>query len=654
MEKTLNKKVLLFGALIVSIICITIISLSPVLANMKNQEAAVAKSTEQKARDISGRRIISTLITEDFSSSKKALSAQTRQMIFIDGKSYEVVTENINTEITGGIYDVKGTLDVRTNKVYLTSANFLGTLYDGVKEETLDKKLTTSTLGKAKPRKVAVFLFNYQNSSEKEITPEEIEEMMFGEGKFAKYFKEASYNRQVVTGDVFGWNTIPSNATSLCQANTQNLESAVTSNSVNLNEYTNIFLITMCPGFIRNGSSNTSPTPHIINGTTYNKVMTWANIGTQNWDQPSNQMSESMDGEHILNNLEHLMIHEFGHALGLLHAHGIQCQGVISTNNCQSVALGNYFDTMAYDTIGLHFNAWSKAKLGWFSGTELRTITQSGIYSINDLESANINSPSTLTGNTKAYKIKPSVNSNKTPIWIEFRKAIGFDKGIDTPAFGSWDSFNEVQNPPYNIYDNQEGIMIYREGSEGNTSGQISPINARLMYLRNSPNIGNSANPYQVSLNVGQTYTEPRYGLTITTLPSISPSARRFEVEMNPDLECTNLAPYLSVNYPPTQMARGSSNYIWVRLINMDYIACPNSNFLPSINGLPSGVVPQNINSDSITSFLENIEPDGERIFGLNIYVGLNTQTGQYNFPITLTNTSSGLSQTFNLPMSII
>ncbi len=646
MEKTLNKKVLLFGALIVSIICITIISLSPVLANMKNQEAAVAKSTEQKTRDISGRRIISTLITEDFSSSKKELSAQTRQMIFIDGKSYEVVTENINTEITGGIYDVKGTLDIRTNKVYLTSANFLGTLYDGVKEETLDKKLTTSTLGKAKPRKVAVFLFDYQDTATQPFYPSTIDNMMFGDGKFARYFNEVSYGRQSITGDVFGWYTIPTSATGgACQAMPENLGSFIgNGEEIDLNSYGHVVFITLCNGNISLGSSFLEPTPMVINGTTYNKVLTWVNVSASVWNTLNPGSSESIAGTHQMTNLEAILTHEFGHAMGLHHADAISCEGNLPTDNCEGVGLGNYYDIMSYNNIASHLNVWSKSKLGWFSGNELRTITQSGIYSISDIGSPPNAGQLQIP---KAYKIKPVTNSNKTPIWIEFRSGFGFDAGLSTGAFGGISG----DGPPHNIAENKQGIFVYKEGFTSNTYGAINPKNSKLMYLRNAPNLGTQSNPYQVSLNPGQTYSEPRYGLTIQTLPTTNPQYRRFQVNLNPNLECQRLAPQLSLGITNNQPASaGSAKTIFVYTKNLDYLSCPNSNFDMSIDY--SDLTP-NGSGGGIPALLTNLSPDDERHITRGIWIPLGTAPGTYTVTVTMTNLASSLSETKIIPITV-
>ena len=656
MEKTLNKKVLLFGALIVSIICITIISLSPVLANMKNQEATLVKAPIQaNTKDISGKRIIGITISENFLEEEKydiknkdTHTDTITQEIFINGKGYPFILDNLATEITGGIYEVNGHLDMKTNIVTLKKVTYLGEVFDGMKETTKENQALLTGHKKVKSKKVAVFLFNYRNSNEKVLFPNEVSNMMFNEGNFSKYFKEASYNRQSITGDVFGWNLIQSEATSSCQATLQNLESAVATHNVNLNNYSNIVLISMCPGYARYGSSNTGPMPHLINGITYNKVMTWANVGIENWYRSSNQMSESMDGPHILNNLEHLLIHEFGHALGLLHAHGLSCEGTLPTNNCQGVGLGNYFDTMAYWTIGLHFNGWAKAKLGWFSETEIKTITQSGTYVINDLES--LPSNTNLNEHIKIYRIKPSTSSTKTPIWIEFRKAIGYDRGLNTPAFGGFlGGGGEV--PPHNMAENEQGILIYREGFENNLGGQINAKSPYLMYLRNAPNLGTSSNPYQVSLNPGQTYIEPRYGLSLTTLNSTSTTSRTFEVAMDQDFECERLAPEAKTTLIGNPVATpGTSKIFSVWTKNMDYLSCSNSNLNFSVD---FGGLQENGSTSSVNPFLSNLSPDDERQFGFGVWVPAGTIPGTYNVGVTITNQTSGLYTSNTIPIVV-
>lgn len=649
MENNINKKTFLFFAFILSVICITIISLSPV-AGKNNQLASVsaASKTETSQKDISGKRVIGITIKEDFlgSPKKENHSDDVIQKIFIDGKSYNLETENINLEFKTGIYDVKGSLDLKTGIVKISDARFLGNISDGTQNKNLTILPVKDNLTKIKPKKVAVFLFDHTDTATQPFYPSDIEEIMFGNGNFKKYFREASYGRQQITGDAFGWFTIPQNVgNGLCQANPEQIGNFIQDGEgINLNEYTNFVIITLCNGAVANGSSNTGPLPYIINGNTYNKTVSWVNISESKWNMASDQMSQSAPEENILTNLEHLLIHEFGHALGLFHAHGISCQGNTSEENCSGVGLGNYFDVMSYNTIGLHLNAWSKAKLGWFINGELKIINQSGIYEIKDLARGNMGGQISQT--PIAYRIRPSVNSIKTPIWIEFRNAYGFDSGINTQEFEG-----EGDTPPFDISENKNGIMIYKEGFEGMFSGQINPKTARLMYLRNSPNTENP-NPYQVSLNPGETYEEPRYGLSITSLSSNDPNKRRFQVNLNPNLACTRLNPKVDYNFLGNSVIQpGGTTFVKVNIKNMDYISCPNSNLIHNINF--GNNLSQSGGLNNLSNLLSNMSSDDERSFSFGIYSNPSTLPGTYAVSVSIQNQSSALSSTIEIPVTI-
>ncbi len=652
MKVSLSKFAVITIAIVVVVFPLAIIGKSVVNGSIQRAYALLPINSKMESRvdtrttiPISGRYIIGVTVREDFLEKGTEKIIKT---IYINGKEYEFTTDNVSTEIESGFYDVIGKLDPKTNKVIISSAKFSGYISDGVLDRDNVSTSTSSTVKKKK--KVAVFLFDYQDSSTQPFYPSDVHEIMFGNGKFKNYFKEASYDRLLLSGEIFGWYTIGHNAgNGPCQADVEtDLAAAISGSSINLNNYGNIVIISLCNGQVANGQSNTGPTPYNINGTTYNKTVTWVNVSASTWNQISSQMMEGVSGMHILTNLERLLTHEFGHALGLMHANAISCMGTLPTAECQGVGVGNHYDTMAYETIGLHLNAWAKAKLGWFTGTELQTITQSGTYTIGSLESQ----PgfSQLSVVAKAFKVKPSINSPKTPIWIEFRKAVGFDTGINTPAFGGIQG-GGGEAPPYNIAENQNGIMIYKEGFEGIYSGAINPATASLMYLRGAPNLGTGSNPYQVSLNPGQIYSEPRYGLSITTIPTSSTTSRKFEVTMNPGFACTHLQPALdSWQLNNTYVSAGTSTIINNLLVNKDYLSCPNASFTYSFN---FGQLEQNGSTPGLESFLSNLSPDDERRFIFGVFVPTGTVPGIYDVVVTITNTSSGLSSTDIVPISV-
>jgi len=120
--------------------------------------------------------------------------------------------------------------------------------------------------------------------------------------------------------------------------------------------------------------------------------------------------------------------HEIGHSLGLYHSHGLECGAVTVSLNCltnagtNSQEYGNAWDVMgnnwpgdAHDAV-TWFSAQQELTLGWLSGSQVRTVTTSGTYSLAPLEQPGATSPQVLVLPTPTHSYR-----------VEYRQPIGQD-----------------------------------------------------------------------------------------------------------------------------------------------------------------------------------------------------------------------------------
>ena len=140
--------------------------------------------------------------------------------------------------------------------------------------------------------------------------------------------------------------------------------------------------------------------------------------------------------------VDFLLSHEIGHSLGVNHANGWDCGDNTLYGDCQHVEYGNDFDTMGDGLFSLHFNAFYKDILGWFGSSDLLSISQSGRYTINPLE--------TVTGTKAAKIVIPTLSKD---FYLEYRRGIGFDSNLNNPEFVS----------------NQSGLFVNMVSRMGNS-----------------------------------------------------------------------------------------------------------------------------------------------------------------------------------------
>lgn len=121
------------------------------------------------------------------------------------------------------------------------------------------------------------------------------------------------------------------------------------------------------------------------------------------------------------------LAHEFGHNLGLPHAHGLNCPGRIGARDC---ALDDYGD--AADTMGggywtgrgsPQYNAHYKLRLGWLDSEETATIVKPGTYAFQLTPAA--------SRGLKAIYIPMTLPNGEPGRYVaEFRERRGLDRDI--------------------------------------------------------------------------------------------------------------------------------------------------------------------------------------------------------------------------------
>jgi len=313
---------------------------------------------------------------------------------------------------------------------------------------------------------VLVVLVNFADDAVQPYTIADAQSMFFGEVN--GYVLENSYGQTSITGNVYGWYTIPDSVTS-CDITqiAADAQSAAAAAGVNLSNYTRyvyVFPWNAACGFA--GASNVGGNP------------------SQSWIN-----GDTLD--------VHVIDHELGHAFGLWHSHLLDC-GPSATigSNCTVNEYGDIIDTMgAYQPASPHYNGFQKERLGWLNygaSPSITTVQSGGTYVINAYEIAG-SGPNAL----KILKSTDPATGTKTWYYIEARQPIGFDafltNGTCEPC---WDQ--TVTN----------GVLIHSgTDNDGSTSDLLDMTPATQTY----------AWWFDPSLAAGQAFRDPAAGVTITT-----------------------------------------------------------------------------------------------------------------------------------------
>lgn len=248
----------------------------------------------------------------------------------------------------------------------------------------------TSTQGE---QKTLVMLVNFQDNIQRPWTIEEVRETVFG--TVNDFYKENSFNKVWLSGDVHDYNTLPIDSTTCNYTGIATYaRQAAEADGVDLSHYNR--LIFLFPEMSGCG---------------------WTGMGTLG----GTQSRAWINGAMTLNTIGH----ELGHNFGLHHAERLECGTETIGDNCISVTYGDTMDIMGAAGVNGHFGAHNKQLLGWLSpdAGEIITVSEEGSYILEPYESAS-------QSGAKGIRVRRGTDSvTGEPLWyyIEYRQPIGFD-----------------------------------------------------------------------------------------------------------------------------------------------------------------------------------------------------------------------------------
>jgi len=374
--------------------------------------------------------------------------------------------------------------------------------------------------------RTAVILVNFQDNTTQPKTSAQSNTLVFG--NVSDFLWENSYHHTFLSGDTFGWFTLPMSA-AVCDTDTlvREANDAAVAAGANLGAYAQV--IYMFP-----------KTP-----------CTWAGLGAVG---PNGQKIVYVNGANAFD--QRVIAHEMGHGFQLDHSDALECGAASVGSNCSDLDQASPDDTMG--SRAGHYNVFQKERLGWL-GTSgmpaITTVTASGRYTLEPLE--------TQTTGVKALKIRQGTDpATGQAVWyyLEYRQAVGFDSILATVGTLT------------------KGVSIIR-GMPSNTGS----INTMIDTTPESNTLSRLSDFEDGTLLAGRSYTDADAGVTISVV-SADASGAVVDVTVpggggGSGGTCTRAAPAITVSGPTTAVAAGSSVAYTVSVTNKDSSVCAATSF---------------------------------------------------------------------------
>jgi hypothetical protein len=452
------------------------------------------------------------------------------------------------------------------------------------------------------------------------FTTAEAKKLVF-DGPFTKFMTEQSNGKVSFSGDVVGWDTLNRDYKIIDNGNCyflfeEDLTRVVNTYNIDLNKYDRIVYL-HSGSTLNGGCSSVGKWGKMVNDVIYQLSETMVDVKDYN--------SSSAWGAQPFKwtNLDSLLSHEIGHALGAEHAMGLSCIKNSTDGDCVDIEYGNEFDTMGRGLNSLHFNALIKEQLGWLDPSQVLTVNKSGVYDI---------SPQENGSKTRLIKIGSQYVSS---YFVEMRAPVSFDSKLSNPDLVSNTSGLFINSINTNKYSTKSSLIDMSPMGNTTHSGYVWTESIKKVTL-NHPSTNSSS----------EKLYDPEAGITIGPVVGVdkradsSLSSIKFNVTFD-NAPCKRSAPKAVQKWgiPDTFLAGDyfSPNY-WIK--NTDNASCGGSTFVIAPIDVPQGWTISLIYPGAAMSINPGVEDTATVLFS----IPEDEYTGDYHFKVEVKNSASGLS----------